>query len=236
MTHIEDSYGASRSGLGLASVIGALPPDPPDSLVHVVDFDDAVQRPLCGWLAAAGIGSRTYSSLGALLNARDVDLPGCVVIDAELWSVSGLELGAILQPLGIRHPIVVTAYHAEVAVAVRAMKTGAIDFVEKPLREPEILKAVQAAIEVDCEQRRAAARKAQVQARFATLSPREKQVMGLVTAGKLNKQVAGDLGLSEITVKAHRGAAVRKMGARSLADLVRMADVIEADLKSEVAA
>lgn len=204
----------------------ALPAGPPDTLVHVVDFDDATRRPLCGWLAAAGIGSRTYPSLAALLNAHPADVPGCVIIDAELWAVSGLELRSILQPLGIQHPIVVTAYHAEVAMAVRAMKTGAIDFVEKPLREHEILAAVQAAIEVDCEQRRAASRRAQVQARFATLSPREKQVMALVTAGKLNKQVGGDLGLSEITVKAHRGAAVRKMGARSLADLVRMADMI----------
>jgi FixJ family two-component response regulator len=124
------------------------------------------------------------------------------------------------------YPIVVTAARADVAMAVKAMKSGAVDFVEKPLREQEIVTAVLGAIERDRQQRVVAARHAEWRTRFATLSPRERQVMKLVTAGKLNKQVGGELGLSEITVKAHRGAAMRKMKARSLADLVRMADAI----------
>jgi FixJ family two-component response regulator len=120
-----------------------------------------------------------------------------------------------------------TAYKAEVALAVRAMKAGVVDVLEKPFSKHELISAVLAALEIDRRWRSNAGRLAELRARFVTLSSRERQVMALVTAGKMNKQVAGDLGLSEITVKAHRGAAMRKMGARSLADLVRMADAIE---------
>lgn len=189
------------------------------AVVHIVDIDADAQLLLSGWLAAAGIECRNYAQLDAFLDAPCAELPGCLVIDAE--PLSGVALGP-----NAKLPMVVTAHDPDIATAVRAMKTGAIDFLEKPLREQEILRAIRAAIEVDHQQRTLASRNAALLARFATLSRRERQVMALVTAGRLNKQVGGDLGLSEITVKAHRGAAMRKMAARSLADLVRMADAL----------
>jgi len=196
--------------------------DQTQALVHVVDADNQVRLLLVRWLDAAGIESRTYAHLEAFLSAHPVGRPGCVVIDAQPLSAP--------SPRAICCPIVVTAYQADVAMAVRAMKTGAIDFVEKPLRESEIVAAVCAAIEVDRRRSLATFQRAALLAPFATLTRRERQVMALVTSGMLNKQVGAHLDLSEITVKAHRGAAMRKMGARSLAALVRMADALGEEL------
>jgi FixJ family two-component response regulator len=193
--------------------------------VHIVDLDDDAQQ-LSGWLLTAGLGWRNYAMLGDFMAAETHDAPGCLVIDAGIVRQSQTDLAAVLQRLGGRCPIVMTAYGADITTAVLAIKTGAIDFVEKPFRERDILVAVEAAIQVDRERRLVASRTAGLSASYATLTPRERQVMALVTTGKLNKQVAGDLDISEITVKAHRGSVMRKMGARSLADLVRMADAL----------
>lgn len=191
------------------------------AVVYVVDADEEARLLLAHWLSAAGMRPEIYASLHAFLRVVPAEAPACLVLDAL-----PLKFPEEARSLAVRCPIVVIAHQADVATAVRAMKTGAVDFVEKPLREQEIVAAVCAALEVDRKQRMIAARHADVRSKFATLSLRERQVMALVTAGKLNKQVAGDLGLSEITVKAHRGAAMRKMGARTLADLVRMADAL----------
>ena len=197
----------------------------PAPVVHIVDLADDAQL-LSGWVRAAGLATRNFAGLGDFADSETREAPNCLVVDAGIAGGDEADLGSFVQRLGARCPVVVTAYGADVPTAVLAMKTGAIDFVVKPFRESDILQAIDTAIRVDGERRQSAARTADVSARYATLSPRERQVMALVTTGLLNKQVAHELGVSEITVKAHRGQAMRKMGARSVADLVRMADAL----------
>ena len=189
--------------------------------IHVIDPAEEAWRLLSGQFAEAGIVLWTYSDVDAFLATPRADAPSCLVIDVRL-----LDLPAALECMTARHTVVVAADRADVAMAVLAMKTGAVDFVEKPICRPDIVKVIGAAIETDRGRRAVLSRHAELRARFDALSPREKQVMALVTAGKMNKQVAGDLGLSEITVKAYRGSAMRKMSARSLAEWVRMADLL----------
>ncbi len=141
--------------------------------------------------------------------------------------MNGLEFQAQLTEMGVRLPVVMMTGYGDIPMSVRAMKRGAVDFLPKPFHDQDMLDAVMSAIERDRQRRTVDGDISQMQQRFETLSPREQQVMVLVTAGKMNKQVAGDLGISEITVKIHRGAAMRKMGARTLADLVRMAEVVK---------
>jgi FixJ family two-component response regulator len=141
--------------------------------------------------------------------------------------MSGLEFQAQLTQVGVRLPVIMMTGYGDIPMTVRAMKRGAVDFLPKPFRDQDMLDAVMVAIERDRQRRTADDNASQVRQRFGTLTPREQQVMMLVTTGKMNKQVAGELGVSEITAKIHRGAAMRKMGARTLADLVRMADVVK---------
>jgi FixJ family two-component response regulator len=141
--------------------------------------------------------------------------------------MNGLDFQVQLGRIGVRLPVVMMTGHGDIPMSVRAMKRGAVDFLSKPFRDQDMLDAVMAAIQRDRQRRAVDSDVSQLQQRFAALSPREQQVMLLVTTGEMNKQVAGDLGISEITVKIHRAAAMRKMAARSLADLVRMAEVIK---------
>lgn len=196
-------------------------------LVHVIAGDEELRGLLTAWLTAAGIESRGFAHLGVFLEVPHAELTGCVVIDAQTQAISGVETQALLLPLAVRCPIVVTAFQADFAIARRAMKRGDIDFVDKPLREPVFVAAVRAALEADHRQRLVESRRVELCARFETLSARQQQVMVLVTEGKLNKQIGYDLGITEITVKIHRRAVMRKMAARSMADLVRMTDALE---------
>lgn len=195
--------------------------------VHIVDDDESLRRAVDSLCRSVGFQTRTYGSAQEFLDAKREDVPGCLVLDVRLPGMSGLDFQSKLVELGINLPVILVTGHGDVPMSVRAMKAGAIDFLPKPFRDQDLLDAVTTAIERDRKRRAVDGGTSAIRDRFLTLSPREQEVMMLVTAGKMNKQVAGDLGLSEITVKIHRGAAMRKMGARTLADLVRMADALK---------
>ncbi|HEY0569160.1 MAG TPA: response regulator transcription factor [Xanthobacteraceae bacterium] len=195
-----------------------------NAVVHIVDDDESLRTALGRLFRSVGLASKSYGSANDFINAPRLDEPGCIVLDVRMPGMSGIDFQAQLATLGIRLPVVLMTGHGDIPMSVRAMKAGAIDFLSKPFRDQDMLDAVAAAIDRDVKRRDADAAAAELRDLYAALSPREQQVMILVTAGKMNKQVAGDLGISEITVKIHRGSAMRKMGARTLADLVRMAE------------
>jgi FixJ family two-component response regulator len=197
------------------------------AIVHVIDDDESVRRALDRMFRSVGLETRTYGTAREFIDAPRPDLPGCIVLDVRLPGTNGLALQTQLTELGIRLPVILITGHGDIPMTVRAMKAGAVDFLPKPFRDQDMLDAVSTAIDRDRQRRTAEDDTAEIMTRFATLSPREQQVMMLVTAGRLNKQVAGDLAISEVTVKIHRGAAMRKMGAHTLADLVRMADALK---------
>ena len=198
--------------------------EPP--VVHIVDDDESLRQGLASLLRSVGLAARIYGTTQEFLQSDRLEAPGCIVLDIRLPGMSGLDFQARLAELDIGLPVILMTGHGDIPMSVRGMKAGAVDFLTKPFREQDMLDAVATAIERDRTRRAAVGGQADLAALFATLSPRERQVMTLVTSGKMNKQVAGELGLSEITVKIHRGAAMRKMGARTLADLVRMADAL----------
>ena len=197
------------------------------AVVHIVDDDASMRGALEDLFGSVGLDTRIYAAAGEFLAARLVDRPGCIVIDVRLPDMNGLDFHTQLVHLGVRLPVIMITGYGDIPMSVRAMKRGAVDFLPKPFRDQDMLDAVMTAIERDRRRRTVDGDVSRVCQRFGTLTPRQQQVMLLVTAGKMNKQVAGDLGISEITVKVHRGAAMRKMGARTLADLVRMAEVVK---------
>ena len=197
------------------------------TIVHIVDDDDSLRRAVDSLCRSVGLQTRTYGSAREFLDAKREDIAGCLVLDVRLPGVSGLDFQSQLSALGIHLPVILVTGHGDIPMSIRAMKAGAVDFLPKPFRDQDLLDAVSTAIERDRRRRELDGGASVLRDRFATLSPREQQVMMLVTSGKMNKQVAGDLGLSEITVKIHRAAAMRKMGAQTLADLVRMADALK---------
>lgn len=198
----------------------------PDGIVHVVDDDDALRLALDSLFRSVGFETRTYASATDFLTSEQPAIPSCLVLDIRLPGTSGLELQARLEEHGVHFPVVLMTGHGDIPMTVRGMKAGAVDFLAKPFRDQDMLDAVAEAIARDRRRRQTESDQADLHSRYQSLSPREQQVMELVTAGKMNKQVAGALNLSEITVKIHRGAAMRKMGARSLAELVRMAEAL----------
>jgi FixJ family two-component response regulator len=195
-------------------------------IVHIIDDDESMRVALDGLLRSVGLQTRAYASVDAFLGAPRADAASCLVLDVRMPGVGGLDFQSQLSELGIHLPVILMTGYGDVPMSVRGLKAGAVDFLTKPFRDQDMLDAVATAVKRDQARRAADAEDAHLREKFAILSPREQQVMQRVAAGKMNKQVAGDLGLSEITVKIHRGAAMRKMGARTLADLVRMADAL----------
>lgn len=204
-------------------------PDPAkaDPLVLIVDDDDGMREAVVDLLRSVGIESRAFGSTAELLAAAVPDRPGCLILDVRLPGLGGLEFQTRLESLGIALPIVFMTGFADVPMSVRAMKAGATDFLIKPFRDQDMLDAVESAIARDRSRRRERSAAMTVETLAATLTPREREVMAEVVKGRLNKQIAGDLGISEVTVKLHRGKVMRKMQVRSVADLVRKVEVLD---------
>lgn len=201
-------------------------------IVHIIDDDASLRGALDSLFRSTGLATRLYESVAAFMETPPAaEAAGCLVLDVRLPGMSGLDFQQRLDELGVRLPAILMTGHGDIPMTVRAMKAGAVDFLAKPFRDQEMLDAVATALARDEARRAESGRIDTLRSAYATLSPRERQVMALVAAGKMNKQVAGDLRLSEITVKIHRGAAMRKMGAKTLADLVRMAEAL--DVKPE---
>ncbi|PWC76900.1 response regulator transcription factor [Azospirillum sp. TSH64] len=212
---------------------GTLSPDPApasakdDPLVLIVDDDAGMREAVVDLLQSVGIEGRAFGSTAELLAAAVPDRPGCLILDVRLPGLGGLEFQTRLDGLGIALPIVFMTGFADVPMSVRAMKAGATDFLIKPFRDQDMLDAVDAALARDRSRRSQRAATMTVESLAATLTPREREVMAEVVKGRLNKQIAGDLGISEVTVKLHRGKVMRKMQVRSVADLVRKVEVLD---------
>jgi len=194
--------------------------------VFVIDDDQPVRESLASLLRSVGLQVKTFETADEFLQQAAPNGPSCLVLDVRLPGLSGLDFQSELARANIHIPIIFMTGHGDIPMSVKAMKAGAIEFLTKPFRDQDILDAVRVGIERDRVQREADKTAADLQALFDTLTPREREVMAYVTSGLMNKQIAAEMDVSEITVKVHRGNIMHKMGAKSLADLVRMADAL----------
>jgi FixJ family two-component response regulator len=197
-----------------------------DSIVFIVDDDPIVRGAISSLLLSVGRQVEQFSSAQELLQCSMPAVASCLVLDIRLPGLSGLDLQAELARAGLPIPIIFITGHGDIPMSVRAMKAGATDFLTKPFRDQDLLDAVTRALEYDRKRRNEERDTRELRVRFGTLTPREKQLMALVTYGLMNKQAAGRMGISEYTAKLHRGRLMRKMGAKSLADLVVMAEAL----------
>jgi len=194
------------------------------AVVYVIDDDPSIRDALGSLVRSVGLEVKVFGSTQEFLESPRRDVPGCLVLDVRLPGAGGLDLQSQLLKSNIHLPIVFITGHGDIPMSVQAMKAGAIEFLTKPFRDQELLDAIQVGIERDRARRRDSEIVRQLRERFGSLTVREQEIMAHVVTGRMNKQIAGDLDVSEITVKVHRGQVMRKMGAKSLAELVRMAD------------
>jgi FixJ family two-component response regulator len=197
-----------------------------EAIVFVVDDDPSMRKALSNLFRSVGLRAEVFGSARELLESELPEVASCLVLDIRLPGPSGLDFQAELAKANIQIPIIFMTGHGDIPMTVKAMKAGAVDFLTKPFRDQDMLDAVAIAIERDRERRKDEKIVAELRAVFETLTARERDVLALVASGLMNKQIAAEIGLAEITVKIHRGHIMRKMGARSLADLVRMAEML----------
>jgi len=197
-----------------------------EPIVFVIDDDVSMRRALTNLIQSIGIEVEAYGSAAELLKSKLPEVASCLVLDIRLPGLSGLDLQTELAGANIRIPIIFITGHGDIPMTVRAMKGGAVDFLTKPFRDQDLLDAVVSAIDKDRKRREADKTVANLQALYDTLSSRERDVLGFVAAGLMNKQIAAELDLAEITVKIYRGHIMKKMQARSLADLIRMTETL----------
>jgi FixJ family two-component response regulator len=195
-----------------------------DPIVYVVDDDESVRQAVQRLITSVGLRVQTFGSTREFLDTKRPEAPACLVLDVRLPGASGLELQRDLAQASVHIPIIFITGHADVPMTVRAMKAGAVEFLTKPFRGQELLDAIQDAIAKDRVAWTERAQMAELRSRYDSLTPREKEVLNLVASGLLNKQIGAELGTSELTIKTHRGRVMEKMGAESLADLVKMSE------------
>jgi len=200
--------------------------------IHVVDDDESFRRAVTRLLQAAGFAVQGYASAGEFLVARIGERPGCVLLDVAMPGLGGLDLQAALAKQDAPLPVVFITGHGDIPMSVRAMKSGAVDFLTKPVKRETLLRAVEAALARDAERRMVQEKSRRYRECFESLTPREREVFELVTAGKLNKQIAAEMGTAERTVKAHRANIMEKMQVQSLAELVHIAAQLKLESRS----
>ncbi|MGB7097214.1 MAG: response regulator [Xanthobacteraceae bacterium] len=202
------------------------------SIVFVIDDDASMREAMHRLFKSVGLHAEVFASTAEFLLIKSTDVPCCLVLDVRLKELSGLDFQDQLAKANVQIPIIFMTGHGDIPMTVQAMKAGAIEFLPKPFREQDMLDAVRLGLEKDRLRRTAEKGIADVQAKVANLSQREREVMALVARGRMNKQIAGEMHLAEVTVKLHRGSVMRKMAAKSVADLVRMADLAGIGKKS----